>query len=94
MGWFGKKKSKDADDYMDVEDANANLPIAVAVFPDASPVPSAPPQSQVQQQQAALITLPAAPPLPSQQTQYHQVVPVPPKQLRMEKRKIMILLRE
>ena len=88
MGLFGKKKSKKSGDYKDVEAANADLPVAVAVFADgeptstyAGPVPSAPPQSQVQM--GTMVTLPAAPPLPNQQQkqpQYHQVVPPQPQQ--------------
>mmetsp|Transcript_19325 Transcript_19325/g.36482 ORF Transcript_19325/g.36482 Transcript_19325/m.36482 type:complete len:179 (-) Transcript_19325:137-673(-) len=100
MGLFGKKKSKDSGDYTDVEAANANLPVAVAVYPDANsarpPLPSAPPQGQVQQ--AALMTLPAAPPLPNQQQQtkqpqFHQVA-VPPPQPQQSLQAHLVLSRD
>lgn len=74
MGLFGKKKSKDAgDNYTDVETANENLPVAIAVFPDAEPMPSqaVPVPSAGQTNGNALITLPAAPPLGSEKQKQH-----------------------
>ena len=68
MGLFGKKKSKTASgDYVDVETANENLPVAIAVveqpMPPAMPIvaPSAPPASK---DVATIVALP-----PQQQVQ-------------------------
>lgn len=71
MGLFGKKKKDVATgDYVDVEAANETLPVAIAVFPDAEPLP----------QQAVPVVQPAGPVVVKQDVSKGTIATMPQQQ--------------